>query len=317
MGKLLDNGAITFQDLGFAADRAYNKRVRDAARTLLLHSLSQEQITDSTAGPLRVVSSNRRSYAESRKIKMAALMGLFVGVTLTTMVALFMFDVQRRNALRGTREPVVLDVQTEIIVTVIVIAGMVIIGLILGYIINIIMDWFDAQIRLSYRGQRGEERVVNTLYHLLDEDWHLFRNLEVPGQRGDIDFLLIGPNGVFTVEVKAYSGQYRNIGEKWERQLGPQWLDTFSNPSKQAKRNAARLAGILRNQDVQQWITPIVVWANPESSVTVTSPTVAVWQLDEIGSRLTEIQPNYPLPPERVEQIVQVFVPFSQKPDEK
>ncbi len=72
IGSLLDKGVLSLRDMGFAVQRAYDKRVREAARTILLNALSEAQVAPENApGPLNVVSTERRSYAERRQLKLA------------------------------------------------------------------------------------------------------------------------------------------------------------------------------------------------------------------------------------------------------
>ena len=60
------------------------------------------------------------------------------------------------------------------------------------------------------------------------------------------------------------------------------WKLLRPGPSRQAQDNAIRLANLLRAAGIRQWVTPVVVWANPESTLIVENPLVAVWSLDRL-----------------------------------
>jgi hypothetical protein len=54
------------------------------------------------------------------------------------------------------------------------------------------------------RGATGEEQVGGVLDGLAGEDWHVIHDASLG--RGNVDHILIGPAGVFTVETKSHPG---------------------------------------------------------------------------------------------------------------
>jgi Nuclease-related domain len=55
-------------------------------------------------------------------------------------------------------------------------------------------------------GAEGERAVVRTLMDLTSSGWHLLPERRWPGTRSaNIDFLLVGPGGVFVGDVKSWS----------------------------------------------------------------------------------------------------------------
>jgi len=62
-------------------------------------------------------------------------------------------------------------------------------------------------------GAEGERQVHAALEAALDDDWALFKGYRNPG--GEIDFLLIGPRGLFAIEVKHVNGAFRIAPENW------------------------------------------------------------------------------------------------------
>jgi hypothetical protein len=55
------------------------------------------------------------------------------------------------------------------------------------------------------RGARGEERVGAILDGLSGEGWLALHDL--PFERGNIDHVLVGPGGLFTIETKSHRGR--------------------------------------------------------------------------------------------------------------
>jgi hypothetical protein len=55
--------------------------------------------------------------------------------------------------------------------------------------------------------------VHATLDRALDDGWALFKGYRNPA--GEIDYLLIGPRGLFAIEVKHVNGAFRIAPEQW------------------------------------------------------------------------------------------------------
>jgi hypothetical protein len=91
-------------------------------------------------------------------------------------------------------------------------------------------------------GARGELRVDEVLADL-DDQYKLLCNYCPPGEVGDADRLLVGPNGVLLIEVKTYSTAVRVRGADWwvKGQSG-RWRK-IKSPARQAQRCAKALAG--------------------------------------------------------------------------
>lgn len=310
IGSLLDKGLLSPKDLGYAFQNAYDAKVREAVRVILLHLLSQEQVeTNDSGGPLNVASSEFRSFSERRQLQLALMQGVALGLALALPI-LGIAWLWSREASEGDRQSLseIVSTPTGIIALAIVLVLMVAIPWGYTKIIDMILTRFDKKIRLHRKGQLGEERVINVMYSVLNNQWWVFRNVELPKRRsGDLDLVLVGPHGVWCFEVKAYSGDYRNIGDSWEKRLGNRWLPLTQNPSRQAKRNAANLSQLLATHQIKQWVDPIVIWANPESSIVQDTPSTQVWTLDELHDRLNTLTTNKPLGQGKSQEIIRIL----------
>lgn len=71
-------------------------------------------------------------------------------------------------------------------------------------------------------GVEGENALVEALASLPD-DWLMFRGYR--NRSGETDSLLVGPHGLWAVEVKAYSVQLHVDGDKW-------WFERFDRSGK-------------------------------------------------------------------------------------
>ncbi len=57
------------------------------------------------------------------------------------------------------------------------------------------------------RGASGEEQVGGLLDHMAGRGWHVIHDASLG--RGNVDHILIGPPGIFTVETKSHPGPVR------------------------------------------------------------------------------------------------------------
>ena len=72
--------------------------------------------------------------------------------------------------------------------------------------------WMEAS--STRKGWEGEQRVAWELSRLNDE-FLLLNDVTLPGVRGNIDHILVGPTGVFVFETKNYSGKYVCYEDRW------------------------------------------------------------------------------------------------------
>jgi hypothetical protein len=63
-------------------------------------------------------------------------------------------------------------------------------------------------------GIAGEERVAVELGRALGDDWTLLRGYR--NRRGEIDHLLLGPQGLFAIEVKNLNATVHIDGDRWQ-----------------------------------------------------------------------------------------------------
>ena len=124
-------------------------------------------------------------------------------------------------------------------------------------------------------GMEGEEAVLGELM-TLPEEFHLFNQVLVPNPRSrtgytEVDYIVVGPTGVFVVEVKNNRGTIHGRGEQdasWPVEKvgrgGTPYWSRMRNPVRQAKGQAIVLGRWLREQGVSAWVQPVVVLAHPD-----------------------------------------------------
>ncbi len=292
MGALVESKQLSLKDLGYAAEFAWNQRVRQAAIALSLMRL--EQVVKEPArspGFVHLVSGGR-SYAERKQLFLMLFEGLVLGFMFGAMLVIAVLGTIMSARPNPNARPLSDFVSTPSGIIALVIG--VCVFIFLALLVNIIPDRLtkrlDKQIEEYRHGQDGEQRVSDLIIQALDGNWHLFRNISLPGRnKSDLDFVLMGPPGVWVLEVKNFRGKYRNVGETWEYWQGKKWMTAKANPSRQALNNAYRLKNFLKADGLNVFVNAAVVWANEGSPLFVENPSVAVWTYNRLADELGNI----------------------------
>jgi hypothetical protein len=293
MGELVESQQLTLKDLAYAIENAYDEKVRQAAITLALVRL--ERIVKEpapSAGFVKIISGGR-SYSEKKQSWLNLLEGMVLGILLAFVIfAIIMIFVSLNRPHPNTVAAVstLLSTPLGIIAFILVLGFLALFTWLILFIPDQITKRLDNQIELFRLGEEGEERTVQMVIQALDGNWSLFRNVSLRGRnKGDLDIVLVGPPGVWVLEVKNLRGDYRNIGETWEYRQGGKWKTASASPSRQATRNAARLGDFLLADHLKTWVNPAVVWANEESPLFVENPSSAVWMINRLPDELGNI----------------------------
>jgi hypothetical protein len=142
-----------------------------------------------------------------------------------------------------------------------------------------------------FLGRRKEDPVADAL-KAVGDDYIVFNDIVLPDSKGSVDYLLIGTNGIFAVEIKNYAGVVTCEEDEWFVAGKP--IRSLSN---QAKRNSIALRGCLaklfsHSPTGLPSIVPLLVFLGSRRKLKVFKPTLAVLRLDElvafIHSRETE-----------------------------
>ncbi len=163
--------------------------------------------------------------------------------------------------------------------------------------------YYGRRYRIYHAGIVGEKRVDKILNSALDDDYYLIDNLSFH-KGGDVDQIVLGPNGVFVIETKNWSGPIMCNGDDWRRQEQHKIKDS---PSRQVKRNADKIKQImssssnLRNHGI--WVQGLVVFANNNANLSLNKPTTPVLRLSELASYITSYKNYNPYTSQQVQQI--------------
>jgi hypothetical protein len=304
MGQLLDSKQLPMSQLGWAVENAYDPRVKAAARTLLADWLGEPAIIEKTKrfGPQVVEGSGYLEEEQSSSLMIASVqMGVIIAAIIVTVEEFF------RNS------HVVLSVlgsPSGILAFVMVMALLIAIGwLSLGRSTKQELDRY----RNFRKGRQGEEAVVEKLRSALDNRWTIFRNLHLPDRKDDLDVVLVGPDGVWVVEVKAYEGTVRAANGKWARQTRKGWVKLKEDPLAQVTRNATRLNDYLKRNNIVRYVERAIALSEPQPVTNFDSPDVPIWLPPTIEEHVTTLATRTPLIQKEIDQIIALLKSLAEK----
>jgi hypothetical protein len=142
----------------------------------------------------------------------------------------------------------------------------------------------------SYRlGYKGEEQVVEQVRTALDHRWTIYRNLQLPQRKDDLDLVLVGPGGVWVVQVKAFSTPLRCSAGAWEYRRGRRWVrcDPKHDPAAQITRQATALHDFLARNGIDRFVERAIALAGAVPAADVAASPIPVWLPFTIAERAT------------------------------
>ena len=124
-------------------------------------------------------------------------------------------------------------------------------------------------------GIAGEQRVAVELGQVLGDEWVLFHGYR--NRRGEIDHLLLGPRGLFAIEVKYRNATVYIDGDEWRYDKFDQWGNhveqgsiedrTGRSPSVQLNEPASELERFLHTRGQPVSITRVVILNHQRSKI--------------------------------------------------
>jgi hypothetical protein len=177
-------------------------------------------------------------------------------------------------------------------------------GLLLSIAPLISFYFYLRKYRIYNGGWEGEKQVAKLLASKLNDDYYLLNDLYLREGGGDIDHIVLGPNGVFVLETKNWRGSISCSGDEWQR-AGKR--NFASSPSRQVKRNVARIKQIIDSsanlRPLGIWVEGLVVFTNNHVALHVNNPAVPVLKLPQLPSYITGYRSSRSISREQLEAI--------------
>lgn len=152
----------------------------------------------------------------------------------------------------------------------------------LAITIMFVVSWYKklaayrVQTSINSVGAEGEELAV-TYLKILDNNYHIIPNaiLNYGEKRSETDVIVVGPTGVFIVEIKNYKGFIQgntsdhNLVQIKTDNYGNSFEKPFYNPVKQVGTHRYTLNGVLNSNGINTNINICVFFTNKEACVNI------------------------------------------------
>ena len=127
------------------------------------------------------------------------------------------------------------------------------------------------EMEILYAGIEGEQNSAKLISRLPDT-YCAFQNLKVKfdGKTSETDLVLVGPTGIFIIEIKNLNGQIVGSydAQHWTQHKvgrgGTPYSKKLYSPIKQVGTHVYRLANILRKNGIRTYVNACVFFSNDE-----------------------------------------------------
>lgn len=155
-------------------------------------------------------------------------------------------------------------------------------------------------------GARGEDSTLDVLAALPDS-YVILNQIELPNPESkkgftELDFIVIGSNGVFVIEVK--NNNSRVVGTEEEKEWtiykigrkGTPYTSSMRNPIKQVKGQIWILSKYLKERGHKAWIDGVVYFSNPNIDVEfLGAPSVPIFHNGGLTNYIQSYRPKFPV----------------------
>lgn len=301
IGKRLDEGTLDTSDLSWAMDtyKQDDPRLSEAARTLLAVRLGGLRIAsqkpNARYGPQVIMGTNylREKEEESFGLTMG-LVGYGLGAAVVLFCTLTQSVLQMFTA-RGN--------SFHLLATGV--------GILLAGGAGIFIFREIQKQRNEYKsfraGREGEDIVVDDLRSILDNRWTIFRNLVLPNRKDDVDLVLVGPGGIWAVQVKSSKTTLRAQGMKWEVNTKNGWKPAAMNPAQEVSDHAKRLNIYLQEQGIKRWVERAIALAHEQPISYFEQSAIPVWLPPTIEQQARNLSTQYLPTEQEIQKIVGIL----------
>lgn len=169
--------------------------------------------------------------------------------------------------------------------------------------------------RIFKAGAVGESDLLEHIRKLPNQ-YHIFTNFQIKEKRihDEVDFIVVGDNGVFVIEAKNHVGKIVGNEEdvEWKQyksdQHGKPYTKMLANPIKQADWHTININRLLRMLGVQAAVSGLLVFTNPKITLDIgTSKFIILDNSKAVNQYILNYKPQRKLDKSYINKIVRVL----------
>ena len=158
-----------------------------------------------------------------------------------------------------------------------------------------------------FKEVEAQNTIIDVFDKILDKNFTLLRNVIPPGLDARIPFILIGPTGLFVMDVSPLVGMYRAKGDQWGTITGSTYKPLKPNLLTRTERMARAIQVYLQRQGYSEIanVEAVLLCSDPSGTVDSLRPIIRVVMRDALERFAVSItQARVILSPETVRKIV-------------
>lgn len=170
------------------------------------------------------------------------------------------------------------------------------------------------------RELQDQKAIVTFFDRQLEKGYTLIRNIALGASGITVPMVLLGPAGIYVINITHLRGRYQAKGNSWNEESGNGFKPASVNVIQDTLRMASAVRAFIERQSVKLpvAIEPILIAANPGLHLEPEKPSVRVLLIDGIKSFVTGLSTaNRVLSPEAVHELTERLVnprPVVRKP---
>jgi hypothetical protein len=155
-----------------------------------------------------------------------------------------------------------------------------------------VVDQVKRFLEIGQTDEHAEDAIVARFMRGLDNRFILLHRLELINKGEIFPAILIGPAGIFVLNISHSKGFFRAKDEAWleMNKTNQRFKPARPNLIKQSKEYAQKLAQILdASQKSHPEIMPILIFANPGVNVETSNPALRIVLMDGVDSLIDNL----------------------------
>jgi hypothetical protein len=131
---------------------------------------------------------------------------------------------------------------------------------------------------------QAQNAIIKFFERQLEKGYTLIRNMPLGESGITIPIILLGPAGMYVMEVTSLKGRYEAKGDTWNMEAGNQYKPASVNLIQRTMRMARALQAYIERQGVQLPVSiePVLIAGNPGLHIESVRPAIKVMMIDGI-----------------------------------
>ncbi len=144
---------------------------------------------------------------------------------------------------------------------------------------------------------QAQSAIVKFFERQLEKGYTLIRNMPLGESGIMVPIILLGPTGIYVIEVSSLKGRYEAKGDTWNVEAGDQYKPAPINVIQRTTRMARALQAYIERQGVTLPVTiePVLIAGDPGLHIESVRPAIKVMMIDGIKAFVSGLANGTPV----------------------